>query len=156
MSGKPKTILTLLLAGFVLLSLGVLTYKSLGEEPTLPVAKPAAVEKDRLVVSYFHGKQRCPTCLKMERYAKEAVAEAFAKEVAAGQVEIRVVDTSLPANAHYIKDYDLGGNALIVAEFRGGTQRRFKNLESIWDLADNEVNFKLYVADEVRAFLRGR
>ena len=107
MTNKAKTILTVLLAGFVLVSLVALAYKSLGGEPAPPAPKSTSIVKDRLVVTYFHGKQRCPTCLKMERYAKEVIADSYAKEVAAGLLELRVLDTSLPANAHYIKAYAL-------------------------------------------------
>ena len=35
-------------------------------------------QKDRVEVLYFHGKQRCATCMAIEKNAKEAVEAQFA------------------------------------------------------------------------------
>lgn len=156
---RAKTILTILLGGFVLVSLGVLVAKSSGpaiEAP--PAAKPGAAqtEKDHVRVTYFHGTARCPTCIKLERYAHDALTSAFAAELAQGTLEWQVVNTDEAANRHYIDDYQLYTKSLIVAEVKGGKTVRWKNLEKIWDLVGNPAEYSLYVSDEVRAYLRGR
>lgn len=38
-------------------------------------------QKDRVEVLYFHGKQRCATCMAIEKNAKEAVEAQFADEL---------------------------------------------------------------------------
>lgn len=38
-------------------------------------------EKDRVEVIYFHGKQRCATCMAIEKNAKEVVNTLFANEL---------------------------------------------------------------------------
>lgn len=38
-------------------------------------------EKDRVEVLYFHGKQRCATCIAIEKNAKAAIEAAFADEL---------------------------------------------------------------------------
>lgn len=37
--------------------------------------------KDRVEILYFHGKQRCATCMAIEKNTKEAVMAQFAKEI---------------------------------------------------------------------------
>lgn len=38
-------------------------------------------ENDRVEVIYFHGKQRCATCMAIEKNAKEVVNTLFANEL---------------------------------------------------------------------------
>ncbi len=38
-------------------------------------------QKDRVEVLYFHSKQRCATCMAIEKNAKEAVEAEFADEL---------------------------------------------------------------------------
>ena len=42
-------------------------------------------QKDRVEVLYFHGKQRCATCMAIEKNAKEAVEAQFADELKNGK-----------------------------------------------------------------------
>ena len=36
--------------------------------------------RDHVEVMYFHGKQRCATCMAIEKYAREVVEKDFANE----------------------------------------------------------------------------
>ena len=51
-------------------------------------------EKDRVEVIYFHGKQRCATCMAIEKNAKEVVNTLFANELKNGTVVFKTVDNS--------------------------------------------------------------
>ncbi len=51
-------------------------------------------EKDRVEVIYFHGKQRCATCMAIEKNAKEVVNTLFANELKNGTVVFKTVDIS--------------------------------------------------------------
>ena len=55
--------------------------------------------KDYVEVMYFHGKQRCVTCMAIEKHAREVVEMDFAHEKKNGQVVFRVVDISTPEGA---------------------------------------------------------
>ena len=50
--------------------------------------------KNYVEVLYFHGKQRCATCIAIEKYAREVVKKDFADERKKGRVVFRVVDIS--------------------------------------------------------------
>lgn len=41
--------------------------------------------KDRVEILYFHGKQRCATCMAIEKNAKEAIEAQFADELKKGR-----------------------------------------------------------------------
>jgi len=108
-----------------------------------------------VVAYYFHGTMRCPTCLKMERYAREAIEEALAAEINAGLLEWRAVDYDEPANEHFLKEYGLTASALVVLSQGQAGATSWRNLDRIWDLVSDEASFKEYVVETVNAMLRG-
>lgn len=121
-----------------------------GESATVEVAGAADSEKkDVLVVFYFHGTMRCPTCLNMERMAREAVEASFAEELARGSVAWRVFNTDEPDNAHYAKDFELVSSGVVVAHERGGKIEEWRGLPKIWDLNGDEEQFKDYIVSEL-------
>ena len=61
--------------------------------------------KDYVEVMYFHGKQRCVTCMAIEKYAKEVVEKDFADEKKSGKVVFKVVDISTDEGAKIAKNY---------------------------------------------------
>ena len=108
-----------------------------------------------VVVYYFHGAMRCPTCLKMERYAHEAIEEAFAAGIDAGLIEWRALNYDEPVHEHFVKEYGLTASALVVVSQAHAGADSWRNLDRIWDLVSDEVAFKVYVVEAVNAVLRG-
>ena len=110
----------------------------------------------RIVVSYFHGKERCENCRNLEAWAQETVETACAEELKAGQIEWRVVDFSQPQNAHYDQDYKLGGlSCLVVSEVGDGVAGRWKVLDEglMLTVTGCKAQVAQYVEREVRAFI---
>jgi len=105
-------------------------------------------------VCYFHRTMRCPSCEKIEFLAKRAVEEAFASELASGGMQWRSVNIDEPENKHFEDDYRLPFQSIIVSEWREGKETRWKNLEKVWDLLNNDAEFIRYVRDEIRAYTR--
>lgn len=154
-----KTITALALGAFVaasLVALGVQSLATAGAAPAGAARKGApSVEAParRVVVTYFHGDVRCPTCRKLETLSREAVEEGFAKEIAAGTVVYRVVNVDRPENKRYVEEFQLVTKALIVADEREGRVGRWQNLEKIWDLVGNHDAYMTYVRGSVRDLL---
>ena len=125
-------------------------------ESSAPIVADAtdSEKKDVFVAFYLHGTMRCPTCLNMERMAREAVEATFAEELAGGGVAWRAINTDEPENAHYAKDFELVSSGVVVAREREGTILQWRNLSKIWDLNGDEGQFKAYVVGEMTA-LRG-
>ena len=51
---------------------------------------------DRVEVIYFHGKQRCATCMAIEKNTREVLNSMFANELKSGKVVFKIVDISTP------------------------------------------------------------
>ena len=101
---NPKRMLTALLLIFVAGSLAYMVVRENSTEKTTasaPFEGPAGTVQAGgdssgqdgaqkatpcLVVYYFHGQVRCPTCRKLESYAEEAIKTCFADELASGRI----------------------------------------------------------------------
>lgn len=131
----------------LLLCLGlVLAAPALGEGVVEP--------EPEFVVYYFHGQFRCETCLKIEAWTKAAVETGFAREMKAGNLDLRMVNVQVEANEHFAAEYKLAGQAVIVSEWQDGKVVRWHNIEAIWDHLESQQGFADYVTGEVAEFLR--
>ncbi|MBI4718468.1 MAG: hypothetical protein HY763_11725 [Planctomycetes bacterium] len=130
-------------------------YLVIGKAGSRPTGGDAADGESgaAVVAYYFHGSARCTTCLTMERFAKEAVEQAFAGDIAAGRVRWRAINYDEPDNGHFVQQFELVASALVIAA--PGAPPAWRKLERIWDLVGDEVAYKDYVVSEVGAVLRG-
>ncbi|MFA5975155.1 MAG: nitrophenyl compound nitroreductase subunit ArsF family protein [Elusimicrobiota bacterium] len=108
----------------------------------------------KVVAYYFHSARRCPTCRKIEAYSAEALKKEFAKELASGSLEWRVVNIDEPANRHFIKDFGLYASSLVLVS-QAKDKPHWKNLDQVWSLVKTPEAFARYVEDEVRQFQKG-
>jgi hypothetical protein len=122
---------------------------------TTAEAEPAAPDDAarKVIAYYFHSTQRCRTCLTIERFAEEALIEQFGDALADGSLEWHALNTDEPANAHFVKDYELVASSLVLVEARGGAEQSWMNLDRIWELVRDEPAFKRYVAEQARVYL---
>lgn len=111
---------------------------------------------EKVIVYYFHGNNRCTSCMTLERFARESVEANFAKELKNGEIEFRSINVDVPGNNHYVKDYQLYTRAVIISDVVQGKEKRWKNLQKVWELLHKEKDFKTYVRDETIAYLRGK
>ncbi|MCB2229304.1 hypothetical protein KQH82_01220 [bacterium] len=157
---KAKTVLTVVLLLFVAASVVWLVAKG-GNSPAASENEsmaPVSSENDpapehQVIVYYFHGTNRCQTCLKIEALADQAVQSGFETELAGGSVVWRVVNFDLPENKSFVDEYGLYSQALIVVDKRDGKRTDWKNLADIWELVGNEPEFTAYVQREVSSYL---
>jgi hypothetical protein len=169
---KPKPIITAVLIAFVLASVAFLianeASKGTGQEPLGPPkpvseakqpdapALPEPTDSNRKVIAYyFHGTARCPTCLKIEAYSRDAIESGFKDALEAGRLEFKSVNVDEPENGHYVQDYDLYTRSLVLVETDGDKQVRWKNLTRVWDLVRSKEQFVKYVQDALRGYLEG-
>lgn len=103
---------------------------------------------------YFHGTFRCPTCNKMEQYARGVIENDFKDVLASGKLEFKSVNVENKGNEHFVNDYQLYTKALILSLQKDGKEVRSKNLEKIWEYVRNKDRYENYVRDEVSAFLK--
>ena len=139
--GGLKGAVRFILLAFVLASLAWMVVR---ENKTVKAQSEAekaiAIKADALVVYYFHGTRRCTTCMKMEELASQAVTANFADKLASGDVVFRSVNLEAPGNEHFVKDFDLITNTVVMQ--RGDKVEKF---DDIWDLAGTPDKFEMYI-----------
>ena len=164
---KPRQAVTGLLLGFVLVSFGYLAVRSLraARDWRSPAATQAAAtpsvpdfgavsQPGKVIAYYFHVTVRCTTCRNIEAYSKEVIHNRFAKELASGQLEWRLVNVQFPENRHFIQDYQLFTKSLVLVRSENGRQKEYKVLNDTWELAGDKAAMQDYVDGKVRGFLR--
>lgn len=72
-----------------------------------------AVDTSVTNVYYFHGKQRCKTCIAVGNLAKETIEELYANN---HNVKFIEVDTSDKQFSNLVDKYEVSWNALIIAK----------------------------------------
>jgi len=137
----------------LLFCVGALPQSQSSQKDKLPQVTQA---NDKVIVYYFHGNYRCYSCMRIEQYTRESIEASFAKELKSGQIEFRSINVDLPANSHYVDDYKLFTKSVIVSDIVQGKERRWKNLQKVWELLRNETTFKDYVKNETIDYLKGK
>lgn len=80
-------------------------------------------QEDGVEVLYFHGKQRCATCVAIERETKAVVDGQFADAVESGALDMRVIDITKPENEAIADKYEITWSSLVVVKREGGEEQ---------------------------------
>jgi len=118
--------------------------------------KTSVQSNNKLVVYYFHGNARCPTCYKLENYAKSEMESCFADVIKKGKLEWRTVNVEVPGNEHFNDDYKLYTKSVIISTVKDNKELSWKNLDKIWQLVHEESKYREYIRNEVKACLDGK
>ena len=129
------------------------------QSPVTRKTAPAVDSRDsaqvqQIIAYYFHGKQRCVTCRKLESYSHEALLTGFEKQLKDSSVVWRVVNFQEKGNEHFVDDYELFSQALIISRTVGNKEVDSRNLEKIWLLVGDKEKFIKYVQAEVQSLLK--
>lgn len=73
-------------------------------------------ESTGIEVIYFHGKQRCSTCVAMEKYAKEVVDSAFKEESKEGTIVFKTVDITTPEGERLADLFEVSSSSLYIVD----------------------------------------
>ena len=168
----PKKAITVILLLFVVLSVGFLAVKGIhsndaakrtentveteSSSPETPTTAQNLItdpKADVDVVYYFMTSQRCPSCMKIEAFTKEAVEKNFSEKLADKDLVWKIVKVDELQNRHFIQDYQLYTKSVVLVRYRDGKQVEWKNLDKVWNLLGDKVAFQDYIIDEVKAFI---
>lgn len=117
---------------------------SASETNTTEMAAPKAAGK--VDVIYFHGKQRCKTCIAIEKETKALVEGELAELVKKGKVKFRIVDFSTDEGKKIASKYKVTFSSLFVVTPKGAedlTRFAFANARS------NAEGFRKELKDKV-------
>ena len=111
--------------------------------------------KDHVEILYFHGKQRCATCMAIEKNTKEAIEAQFASELKNGTVIFKMIDISKTENEKIVEKYEVTWSSLFISKWKDGketceniTEYAFANTRKASD------TFKNGVIEKVNALLK--
>ena len=77
------------------------------QEVSKTSAPVPSTQGNTIVAYYFHTNYRCPTCRRIEAFSREAIETGFAKELADGKLEFRLVNVETPENSHLMQVLEL-------------------------------------------------
>jgi hypothetical protein len=147
---------------FVAATCVVLIVKAVSPTPSGPVAaagnsviNPTPAITDGFKVYYLHGNIRCPTCRTIESTAQEAVQTGFVEQLKSGQLEWQVINYESPGNERYMTDYEVVAPSVVMAEFAGGQQKKWKAIPEVWELVNDQAAFIELVQNKLREFMDG-
>jgi hypothetical protein len=111
---------------------------------------------NRTIVYYFHRTVRCHSCNLIEFLSKAAVETGFGKELADGTLEFIAVNVDEEPNVHFIEDYGLSSQTVILSRVIHGREESWVKLDQVWNLLDHDFEFVDYVQESIRSFLEPR
>jgi hypothetical protein len=123
-------------------------------------AKPgdAQAATHTVIVYYLYMEPRCETCKTIEKYTREALEQAFPKELKNGRLVWMPLDVKKEGNWHYVEDFQISSKSVIAADYKGLKEDKkkllfWKNLEDIWTLVKDKDKFMKYIQDQTRILL---
>ena len=109
----------------------------------------------RVEVIYFHGKQRCATCMAIEKHAREVVEQNCAEAKADGRLTFKVVDITTAEGAKLAKEYRVTWSSLYINGIADGTTTRHNLTQFAFKNARNNTEeFKKGIKRKIDELLR--
>ena len=77
----------------------------------------------KVKVIYFHGTNRCMTCLNMEKYTKELLEEEYSKELNSKQLVFEIVNFDDDAQKEITEKYNVESSTLLLVKIKNGKEK---------------------------------
>lgn len=130
-----------------------LFFTSLSLFAMIALAQPKV--KDHVEVIYFHGRQRCVTCMAIEKYAREVVEKNFADEKKSSKVVFKIIDISTGEGAKIAKDYRVTWSSLYINSWKNGKEKRNDMTQFAFKHARKHTDeFKKGVSEKIKELLK--
>ncbi len=110
--------------------------------------------EDGLVVYYFHGDTRCPTCQAIECQSHETIEADFAEPLHRGNLMWKILNYEEPTVAPLTKKFEIQMPVVVLAKMKGGQIQDWKRLDEVWALVGDKPAFATYVRGEIMKMLR--
>jgi thiol-disulfide isomerase/thioredoxin len=117
------------------------------EKKSTETAKVEVTETAKVMVYYFHSKQRCKTCLAIQDIAEQTIAENFASNT---DVKFLELDFTEQTNEAIANKYEVAGSSLIIVS--GSVHQNLTDTAFANALRNPDV-LKEAIVDEVNKLL---
>ena len=105
-------------------------------------------------VIYFYGKQRCSTCVAMEKFAKEALDSVFDDKTKDGSIIFKSVDITTPDGERLADSFEVSSSSLYIVNNNPNKKEKvdmtafgFRNARN------NRQVYKQGIIDQINKFL---
>lgn len=111
------------------------------------------VKKDVVEVLYFHSKQRCATCMAIEKNTKELVESAFAEKLNNGELVFKSVN--ITEEETLADKYEVSWSSLIIVDYDKNGKEESTNMTefAFGNARTNPESFKKGVAEQINTML---
>lgn len=131
----------------IFLSFAIFALLSCGQKSAPEASNQTELTNAEVTVYYFHGPQRCKSCLAIEDAARKAVAENFTDTSKVQFVEVELADKRY---SELIEKYEIAWSSLVIEKgilYTNMTEKGFSMA-----LSDPE-GLKKAVIDEITRYL---
>lgn len=101
---------------------------------------------------FFEGNTPCTVCDRIRSMTEEMFQDPAGT---LSRFSIREINVETPGNERYVLDLGLYSTSVVLALESGGKIVRWKNLEGVWDLAEDRKAFREYMTREIESFVEG-
>ncbi len=112
-----------------------------------------ATVDDGLIVYYFHGNTRCPTCKAIESQSHDTVQADFASQLTSGDIVWKKLNYERPEGVELQKKFEIQMPVVVLAKMKDGQIEDWKRLDRVWALVSDKSGFADYVRDEIGQML---
>ncbi len=117
-------------------------------------AETAEAFQDGLIVYYFHGKTRCPTCEAIESQAYDVVHLDFAEPLQRGEMTWKVMNYEAPESADLKEEFEIIMANVVLAKMEGGKCVDWRRLDKVWALWNDPPAFEEFIRSEIDKMLK--
>lgn len=122
-------------------------------DSVLPDGCLGNLNENQIVVYYFHRKFRCQSCDVLESTLQRTLQVTYADQFGAGRLAMCVINVDEPENRHYLEQFQILSNSIVIVRKKSGLVSSYKTLESIWDISQDREAIDQMLRTEVAGFL---
>jgi len=114
-------------------------------------AKGPDAAPPKVVCICFLNTHPCESSRRLQAWTREALEAEFAPDLQADRLSFKSVDYDLAENAHFLKDYALPFQSVVLQDAR--QKKRWVRLDRLWEMIGDEAVFRKYVQEQTRKFI---
>ena len=108
---------------------------------------------DGLVVYFFHGKTRCPTCRAIEAQTHDVVRSDFAKQLDSGKIAWKTLNYEDSRTAELAAKFEIQMSVIVLARMKDGQIEDWNRLDQVWGLVGDKPEFAKFMREAIRKML---
>ena len=124
-----------------------------GIEAASGSTRNASPPRAGLVVYFFHGNARCPTCWEIESQARDVVLADFAAQLDSGEIVWKTLNYEDSATSELATRFEIQMSVVVLARMKDGQIEDWNRLDQVWGLVGDKPAFAKFIRDAIRKML---